>query len=252
MEEDLDPQHYGVSPALLWEWRVPRLGSENPQKLKSKVCEWLVYSRLSAYAATQMITEGSPLDEGPTWSFDRFGQSVTALPDGRTIYIGREHEDYYDQDFHIYNDVVVLHPDRTVDFYCYKKSDFPPTDFHTATLVDETIVIIGSLGYPDERNWKDTPIYLLSLDNLEIHKVESSGISPGWIHDHHATLSEDKNSIILTKGKVQIGEGYFLSENIDDWKLNLDDWSWDRLNHVSCSRRGRSYTILRSQRVIMA
>jgi hypothetical protein len=229
MEEEFDPQQFGVTPGLFREWCAPRFGNANPQKIKSKVWEWLVRSKLSAYASRQKINDPSLLVGGPTWSFDRFGQSVTKLPDGRTIYIAGEHEDFYDSDFYIYNDIVVAHPDGTIDFYCYRKSDFPPTDFHTATVVDEIIVIIGSLGYLGERNWNETPVYLLRLDNFEIHKAESSGTFPGWIHGHIATLSEDKLSIVVTKGKVQTDNGYSLRENIDDWQLHLDDWRWERL-----------------------
>ncbi len=248
MEEDLfDPQNFGVTPELFREWASPRFGSANPEKIKSKVWEWLVRSKLSAYAARQKINDPPSRAGGPTWSFERFGQSVTELPDGRTIYTAGEHEDFYDPDFYIYNDVVVTHPDGRIDFYCYRKSDFPPTDFHTATLVDETIVIIGSLGYPEERNPKDTQVYLLQLENFEIHKVESSGISPGWIHCHIATLSEDKHSIVVTNGKVDIGRKYSLKENIEDWKLHLDNWSWERLT----SRNWTQFDIRRQDKKSM-
>jgi len=169
---------------------------------------------------------------------------VTELPDGRTIYIAGEHEDFYDSDFYIYNDVVVAHPDGIIDFYCYRKSDFPPTDFHSATLVDETLVIIGSLGYLEERNPKETQVCLLRLDNFEIHKVETSGTSPGWIHRHAATLSEDQKSILVTKGKVDVHPGHSLLENFDDWKLNLDDWRWERLT----SRNWTQFAIRRKDR----
>jgi hypothetical protein len=227
--EEFDPQQFGVTPSLFREWGAPRFGNANPEKIKSNVWEWLVRSKLSAYSSRQMINDPSLLQGGPTWSFDRFGQSVTELSDGRTIYIAGEHEDFYDQDFYIYNDVVVTHPNGTIDFYCYRKSDFPPTDFHTATLVDETIVILGSLGYREERSSERTQVYLLRLDNFEMHSVETSGTSPGWIHGHIATLSDDKHSIILTKGKIHLETGHSLKENIDDWKLHLDDWHWERL-----------------------
>ena len=229
MEAEFDPQHFGVTPELFKEWGAPRFGNANPQKIESRVWEWLVRSKLSAYASRQKLNDPSILMGGPTWTFDRFGQSVTELPDGRTVYIAGEHEDFYDPDFYIYNDVVVTHPDGTVDFYCYRKSDFPPTDFHTATLAGASIVIIGSLGYTGERNLQETQVCTLSLDTFEIHKVKPSGISPGWIHRHHAALSEDGRSIIVTKGKLDLGREHALRENIDDWKLHLDDWRWERL-----------------------
>jgi hypothetical protein len=42
------------------------------------------------------------------FSFHRFGRTETQLPDGRIVYIGGEHEDFYNCDFFIYNDVVVV------------------------------------------------------------------------------------------------------------------------------------------------
>ena len=230
MEENLfNPQNFGVTTELFKEWCYPRFGNTNPEKIKSKVWEWLVRSRWSAYGSRQSLNDPSILAATPTWSFDRFGQSVTDLPDGRTIYIAGEHEDFYDSDFWIYNDVVVTHPDRKIDFYCYPKSDFPPTDFHTATLIDETMLIIGSLGYTGERIPGYTQVCLLRLDNFEIQKVETAGTSPGWIHHHSAALSKDQKSIIVTKGKVDMGNKHSLRENFDDWKLNLDDWTWEKL-----------------------
>ena len=52
---------------------------------------------------------------GPTWCFSRFGQSETVLPDSSRVLIAGEHEDWYDPDFHIYNDVVVIRPDKGAD-----------------------------------------------------------------------------------------------------------------------------------------
>ncbi len=51
----------------------------------------------------------------PVWCFERYGQSITCLPDGRFVQIGGEHEDSYDRDFCIYNDVFVHRPDGTFE-----------------------------------------------------------------------------------------------------------------------------------------
>ncbi len=244
MEEEMDPRQFGITPALFQEWCSPRFGNANPQRIKSNVWEWLVRSRLSAYSARQVFANPSIHVEPPTWSFDRFGQSVTDLTDGRTVYIAGEHEDFYDSDFYIYNDVTVVQPDGTMDFYCYRKSDFPPTDFHTATLAGDAIVIIGSLGYPEERNQNETPVYRLRLATFEIEKMETLGTPPGWIHRHTARLSEGKDSIIVTKGKIDLGKKHALRENIDDWQLHLDDWSWERLT----SRNWTQFEIRRTDR----
>src|SRR6185369_11799713 len=91
----------------------------------------------------------------------RFGQSSTLLGDGRRIAIAGEHEDYYDPDFYIYNDVIVHHPSGEVDIYCYPREVFSPTDFHSATLVGDRIVLIGRLGYSGTRMPEVTPVYAL-------------------------------------------------------------------------------------------
>jgi hypothetical protein len=65
-----------------------------------------------AYNARRMLSILSirDLQAGPVWCFDRFGISTTWLPDGRIILIGGEHEDFYDPDFYIYSDVIVIRP----------------------------------------------------------------------------------------------------------------------------------------------
>ena len=71
----------------------------------------------------------------PVWSFDRFGQSMNILPDGR-VFIAGEHEDDYDWDFRIYNDVVVAAPNGDIEhIFGYPPEIFPPTDFHAAVFV---------------------------------------------------------------------------------------------------------------------
>ncbi|UJR19274.1 hypothetical protein I4U23_022403 [Adineta vaga] len=112
-------------------------------------------------------------NDHPVWCFTRFGATQTYLPDGRLIRIGGEHEDCYDEDFQIYNDVIVIQNPRMVPsydmysmpvpnnfplgreqndvrsnpeilgttnpndvtIYGYPEDVFPPVDFHTATYV---------------------------------------------------------------------------------------------------------------------
>ncbi len=228
MEEETDPVDFGVTPSSFLEWRSPRFGDTNPTKFESAVWEWLFRSKLSGYGATERMNGPSPFQAGPTFCFDRYGQSCTSLPDGRLLYIGGEHEDYYDPDFCIYNDVVVEHPDGQLEFYCYPRSDFLPTDFHTSTLVDSQIVIVGSLGYPDDRRIGRTQIYLLDTRSYRIERVENRGDSPGWIHKHGSRLADHGGSIIVTGGMVDLVEQQSLRENIDEWEIDLKTWQWTR------------------------
>ncbi|HEY2897793.1 MAG TPA: hypothetical protein VGJ12_11680 [Gemmatimonadaceae bacterium] len=87
-----------ITPALFAEWRAPRFGTRNAERLTNPVREWLVRSELSAYAATQQMENATEECREPGWSFARFGQSSTMLADGRCIQIAGEHEDAYDRD----------------------------------------------------------------------------------------------------------------------------------------------------------
>jgi len=226
-EIPLDPV---VTPELFREWRSPRFGQSNPERMNNPVWEWVIRSRLNAYMAAQRLLGPSTSDVEPGWCFDRFGQSSTRLPDGRKVLIAGEHEDHYDPDFYIYNDVVVLHQDGRIDIFGYPRNIFPPTDFHSATLAGNRIVIIGNLGYPEERQPGTTPVAVLDLATFAVSKVVTAGIPPGWLHRQSAALSEDGAFIVIRRGLLDRGDGDgSLVENIDDWRLRLTDWSWERL-----------------------
>jgi len=219
-----------VTPELFRQWRTPRFGCSNPERMTNPVWEWLVKSRLSAYGANEKFNEALATDAGPGWCFDRFGQSSTTLPDGRTLLIAGEHEDYYDSDFNIYNDVVIRHPDGKIDIYGYPVDVFPSTDFHTATLLGNKIIIIGNLGYPEQRKPGTTQVLVLDLAMLSMAPVQTCGSAPGWIHEHNATLETSGDSILVRGGKIDPGgENASLVENIDDWRLHVADWRWERL-----------------------
>jgi hypothetical protein len=210
---------------LFLEWRAPRRGVSNPDPMDNPVWEWLVRTRQNAYTASKMLKGPSSIDAGPGWCFDRFGQSETMLPDGRRILVAGEHEDYYDPDFYIYNDVVVEHPGGAISIYGYPPDCFPPTDFHTATLINSGIIIIGNLGYPENRKEKTSDLYILDVESFVFRHVQTSGDQPPWIHRHKASLSED-GKLLITGGKLDRGEGRSLIENIDDWQLDLNTWNW--------------------------
>ncbi len=230
-QEDEDvPPGPEVTPELFLEWRSPRFGRSNPERLDNPVWAWLVRARITAYWANKQFNGPSPFKAGPGWCFKRFGRSVTRLTDGRTVLIAGEHEDYYDPDFYIYNDVVVLRPDGEIEIFGYPREVFAPTDFHSATLVGDRIILIGSLGYPDDRKHGITPVVSLDLNTFAISPVETSGTPPGWIYEHSATLSKDGRSILIERGKIERGDSERSHvENIDDWRLHLDGWRWERL-----------------------
>ena len=217
-------------------WRSPRFGTENPQRMNNPLWEWLVKTRIEAYAARKRFGYPSPFDAsrpGPAWCFARMGQSVTPLPDGRVILIAGEHEDSYDPDFQIYNDVTVCHPDGKLDLFGYPEAVFPPTDFHTATLVGERILLIGNLSYSAHRKAGLTQVAGLDLKTFAIRLIPSTGTPPGWIHSHVAELAADQKSIQIRGGLIDpvTEDSPSLLENPDTWSLDLQTWQWSRLTH---------------------
>ncbi len=226
-EQVFDPQTHGVTVEMFREWRSPRWGTANPERMTNPVWLWLVRSRISAYISASGFGEPSPFEAGPGWSFRRFGKSTTLLPDGRQVLIGGEHEDYYDPDFFIYNDVVVRHPDGEIEIFGYPREVFPPTDSHSATLAGGKIILIGNLGHPDQRKPGATQVLQLDTESLAISPVSTSGTAPGWLSGHHARLSDDRTFIQVEGGCVMQDQGSV--HNGDEWALHLEDGRWEKL-----------------------
>jgi ankyrin repeat protein len=207
-------------------------GITNPQKMNFPFWKAMVSGGANAYQARTHF-ENERLGGPAIWCFDRFGKSINELPDGRIIEIGGEHEDYYDEDFCIYNDVIVHVGDGNFDIYGYPADVFPPTDFHTATLVGRSIYMIGGLGYHGQRRFGDTPVYRLDIDTLAITAVETSGDMPGWISGHKSKLTE--NRIQVAGGKVSGhsgGEETYV-DNPHAYFLDLATMVWSTVQHTA-------------------
>ena len=200
------------------QFRTQVFGKSNPEKMTNPFWSAMIQTGASGYEASEKFKK-SKGPSGPNWSANRFGQSFTILEDGRVILIAGEHEDYYDPDFCIYNDVIVMNPDHSIDVFGYPKKVFPPTDFHTATLVKDEIYIIGNLGYPETRKCGFTPVYRLSTTDYRIEQIDSLGEMPGWIYKHKAVLSDDC--------QLQISGGLIIKQNGSDDYKNCDIFSLD-------------------------
>ena len=186
-EED-ERELQSVSASDYQKAKTRAFGRNNPEVMRKPFWEAMIRAGVNAYTARKRFEGGGVWPDAPTWCASRFGQSLTELPDGRAVQIAGEHEDHYDPDFCIYNDVFEHHPDGKITIYGYPESVFPPTDFHTATLVGEFIYIIGSLGYPASRQYGHTPVYRLNTTTFVIEPLTPSGHAPGWIYEHRAEL----------------------------------------------------------------
>lgn len=207
--------------------RRPVFGQGNPERMDIPFWIAMIRAGVTGFQArAKFEPDSDPLD-GPIWSAQRFGQSLTLLPDGRAIQIGGEHEDSYDPDFRIYNDVFVHQPDGSIEIYAYPEDVFPPTDFHTATLVGAGIYIIGGLGYPGARTFGQTPVYRLDLASLRIERLRVRGAAPGWIYKHRAE-PVGANAIRVWGGTIvtQRAAGEAHDSNPATFRLDLRKLTW--------------------------
>ena len=230
-----------------------RFGRTNPERLQIEHWEWMVREGCSAYEARKAHGLEHRFD-GPDWCFERYGMSRTSMSDGSIICIAGEHEDYYDPDFCIYNDMIVLRPetDHTavshhsgrVEIYAYPEADFPPTDFHSATLVGDRIYVIGNLGYQGTRRPGETPVYALCTRTYAIEEVTTVGTPPGWIYKHHAAYDPDSHSIAVRAGRIMRSTeppdelAYFGAH-----RLHLDDNRWELISPHERHRRYRLFPV---------
>lgn len=207
--------------------RTRRYGSSNPERMEEPFWIGMIRSGVCGYSATQHFKGPSSMGREPVWCAQRFGQSLTLLPNGRVVLIGGEHEDSYDPDFCIYNDVVIRETDGSISILGYPESVFPPTDFHTATLIDDALYIIGSLGYWGRRDYGRTPVHRLDLRTWRMDRLETTGSGPGWIHGHRATRVGD-HGILVAGGEVLTWEGgeEHSVDNSQGFVLDTRDLVW--------------------------
>ncbi|WP_310484021.1 hypothetical protein [Chamaesiphon sp. VAR_48_metabat_403] len=215
--------------------RYRQFGKTNPEIMEVDFWNAMVSSGCDAYSASQIFDDLPQFDDldklncQPVWCNKRMGQTVTELPDGRIVKIAGEHEDYYDPDFCIYNDVIVYQQNGSFKIFGYPKDIFPPTDFHTATLVEYYIYIIGSIGYQHERVYYETPVYRLHCDTFIIEEVETTGDNPGWISRHQAYYRSPKE-ISISGGDIyaRVKGIEKTIENSEEYTLDLINKSWSK------------------------
>ncbi len=206
--------------------RSPRYGTANPEQIQEPFWEAMIRSGVTGYVANERFGGPSSFEGNPVWCAQRFGQTVTLLPNGCAVQIAGEHEDHYDPDFHIYNDVFVHEPDGNIRIFGYPETVFPPTDFHTATLVEHFIYIIGSLGY-GRTPILETPIFRLDTRTFAMERLRATGVSPGWIHRHRATLTPSREIVVRGGEVVRVIDGKQVHEKDSrEFILNLERMHW--------------------------
>jgi len=57
------------------------------------------------------------------------------------------------------------------------------------------------LGYQNERNPNETPVYRLNCNTFKIERIKTTGDKPGWISKHKAK-HHPPSQIYITGGKL--------------------------------------------------
>jgi hypothetical protein len=220
-----------------------RFGAANPERIDSSVWEWMIRARQNPYTARKTLglphnydQPRRPYPQNPDWCFERMGAARIKMPDGRRITIAGEHEDSYDPDFCIYNDVIVQRADD-IDIFAYPKDLFPPTDFHTATLIDDRIILIGALGYQGERAGPITPAFALDTNTYRIKPLITTGAQPGWIHRHTARLADNAIEIVGGHLLTLCNNEEHWADNLEEFRLDLRTLQWTQTTDHSAWRQ---------------
>lgn len=216
------------------QWR-PRFGRSNPERMDLEFWVEMVRSGESAWTARQRIDPKGALGSydytSPAWCFHRMGGTRTRLPDGSVVCVAGEHEDHYDPDFFIYNDVVVFRPADELEIYGYPPHVFPPTDFHTTTLVGDTLWLIGSLGYTQvDTDRTRTQVFALDTRKYRMERVPTRGDDPGWLSRHRARLSMDSGRICVWGGERLVEKE--LVANTEMFEFDVGTRRWHHIGKV--------------------
>jgi hypothetical protein len=241
---DLLSAHGAIQSPLLESNAKPpffKRGNSNPEQITENIYFYIIANQLNPTQLSQLFdlttatqqmlntfhkTGVFDLSSGKLlWNYDRFGTSRTILPDGGIVFIGGEHEDYYDSDFCIFNDVLHVDKSGKMQLFFYLERDFPPTDFHSATYWKGNIIIIGNCGYHNRRELDQTPVYQLRLTDFSIKKLHTKGTNPGWIYKHNAM--ERDGSIFVWGGTL--ADSKEVQESSKMYRLDLKTLIWSLL-----------------------
>lgn len=222
-----DEDFLNNTPDQFFEARERVFGTQNPELMAAPFWLAMIRAGVNGYQATRHFDGSSSFGGTPVWCAQRFGQTISFLNGGKIVQIGGEHEDHYHPDFCIYNDVFVHETNGDISIYGYPEDIFPPTDFHTATLMEGSILVIGGLGYSDTRAPGETHMFQLDLTTFAFRRIPATGNTPGWIYGHRAERTSQEE-LRVHGGTVVTGRGEDEqhSQNERDFVLNIRTGVW--------------------------
>jgi hypothetical protein len=94
------------------------------------------------------------------------------------------------------------------------------------------MIIIGRLGYLEERHPGTKPVFAPDLATYRIQELPSRGDLPGWIFNDEAKLEND--GVITVRGGVFFDKRYgkrVIRRNFDDFAYDIRTGKWMRLTN---------------------
>lgn len=209
--------------------RRPRFGVANPELVDVPFWNQQIRTGDNAWTGLRraMGEDADGFTDGPTWTFERFGATATRLPDGRVVAIAGEHEDWYDPDFHIYNDVIVFGPNGEQDVYLYPPEVFPPTDFHATVWAEPYLYMVGNLGRPEHRNDARPLVHRLDSRTWQIEPFASRGPLHAAFHRCLASYDADRHAIRVIGGLWYEPGQREATHNSQEYWLDLATAQWN-------------------------
>lgn len=208
----------------------PREGISNPEIIQNNFYTEMIITNASPSKVNWQFENDKYVPDKKKkyprlWTNNRLGQTITELKDGRTIFIGGEYEDFYDPFFYIFNDIIIYEPNGEKKVLLYPYKDFPPTDFHTATLIGNQIYIIGRMGFdiPEDGS---TPVYILNTDTYKLRELKIRNKIDGCVNSHQSELTS--NGIIIHSGKI-LAKNKNMTVFTEKYLLNIKESRWIKL-----------------------
>jgi hypothetical protein len=72
-------------------------------------------------------------------------------------------------------------------------------------------------------------VLTLDVSSYRVEGVDIAGVGPAWLHKHSSELEGNGKGILVRGGLIDDPRWPALIENIDDWRLDLGAWRWERL-----------------------
>lgn len=208
------PPDIAEASAMEWTTSIRTLfGAANPTKFDDRVKLWLASAMRQELDPVRTYWENSNDIFVPNglWTFERTGNSIELLPDGRVIFVGG-YEDYAcPLSGQCYNDILVVEPDGTTALYGYPKEAFPPLAGHAFFATVEWAYLFGNAAQETRSRTGPSDLYRVHLQTFVVEKVRVQGdIPPAYSHATIAPVDPETIEVMFSNLKSPGPENAYL------------------------------------------